>query len=91
MLITKSNMTLDQLKEVMKFQLKAFNQNGVGIIDETIHKDILSEDDGFATANSKEIYRSFVRYTLVKNGHLDRPWPDAWMNLSVNILASKII
>ncbi|MDP2885520.1 MAG: hypothetical protein Q8P51_10925 [Ignavibacteria bacterium] len=46
-------MTVDQLKSVMKFQLKNFNDESVSINDNTVHREVLSENDGYGTANSK--------------------------------------
>lgn len=84
-------MTVEQLKSVMKFHLKNFNDEGVSIDNETIHKSVLSEDDGFGTANSKSIYKALIRRTLVSNGHEDKRWPDSWMDLSVNGLAPRLL
>lgn len=84
-------MTIGQLKSVMKFHLKNFNDEGVPINDETIHKDVLSEDDGFGTANSKNIYKALIRRTLKREGHKDKRWPDNWMDLSVGELAPRLI
>jgi hypothetical protein len=84
-------MTQQQLQEVMKFHLKNFNDEGVSIDDDTIHHTVLSETDGFDGSNSKNIYRSVIRWTLKKNGHQDKPWPADWFEKSVRYLASKII
>lgn len=84
-------MTIDQLKNVMKFQLKNFNNEGVEINDDTVHNTVLSDDDGFGNANSKEIYNSFIRWTLLKNNHTDKPWPGDWFTNSVSYLAERII
>lgn len=84
-------MTVDQLKEVMKYHLGNFNDEGVDINDDTIHDQVLSASDGYGAANSKNIYRSVLRWTLKKNGHQDKRWPAKWMEMSVNELASKIL
>lgn len=84
-------MTVEQLKEVMKFHLSNFNDEGVPINDQTIHKDVLSEDDGFGAANSKQIYKAVIRWTLKKQGHEDKRWPNKWMDLSVEDLAPKLL
>ena len=39
-------MTVEQLKEVMKYHLESFNDEGVEISDDTVHKDVLAESDG---------------------------------------------
>lgn len=84
-------MTIEQLKTVMKFQLDNFNDEGVMIGDETIHKDVLSEDDGFAHVNSMQIYKDVIRFTLMKQGHKIKKWPEHWMDLTVEDLANQII
>jgi hypothetical protein len=84
-------MTIEQLKNVMKFQLDNFNDEGVSIGDDTIHKDVLSEDDGFAHVNSVLIYRDVIRFTLMKQGHKLKKWPGNWLNLSVSDLSELII
>jgi hypothetical protein len=84
-------MTQDQLKEVMKFQLKNFNDEHVTISDITIHNTVLSETDNYGDSNSKNLYRAFIRWTMVKNGHEDKPWPGDWFEKDVSYLSSKII
>jgi hypothetical protein len=84
-------MTIDQLKEVMKYHLKSFNDEGVGINDQTIHNTVLSDADGIGNANSKTIYRAFMRWTMTENGHKDKVWPSDWFEKDVSYLASKII
>ncbi len=84
-------MTVEQLKEVMKYHLESFNDEGVEISDATVHKDVLAESDGFGAANSKSIYKAVVRWTLAKQEHRDQPWPRRWMNLSVDKLARRLI
>lgn len=84
-------MTLAQLKEVMKFQLSNFNDEGEEISSSTIHNQVLSEDDGFGNMNSKHLYKDAIRFTLVKQGHGLKSWPSNWMDISVDDLASKIL
>ncbi|MCI0697314.1 hypothetical protein L0337_35580 [candidate division KSB1 bacterium] len=84
-------MTVDQLKRVMKFHLKNFNDENVAINDDTIHNQVLSEDDGFGSANSKQLYKGVIRWTLSSNGHQDKTWPSNWMELSVKELAPKLL
>ena len=80
-------MTLEQLKEVMKYHLKNFNDENAEISDDTPHKDILSDDDGFGIATSKRLYKAVIRWTLSKQGHENRTWPSNWMELTVKELA----
>lgn len=84
-------MTREQLKEIMKFHLSNFNNEGVNINDQTVHKSVLSADDGYGAANSKRIYRSVVRWTLIRNQHEDKNWPKDWFEKDVEYLSSKII
>ena len=84
-------MTQQQLKEVMKFHLANFNDEGVEINDNTIHNSVLSDSDGFGNSASKNIYRAVIRWTMKKNGHEDNPWPADWFDKDVEYLSSKIL
>ena len=84
-------MTLEQLKEVMKFQLNNFNDEGVEINDQTVHKSVLNEDDGFGHVNSVQIYKDVIKFTLMKQGHRLKVWPNNWLDLSVEELAIKLL
>jgi hypothetical protein len=84
-------MTQKQLKEVMKFHLSNFNDEGVEINNDTIHNTVLSDSDGYGAANSKGIYRAVIRWTMKKNDHQDKPWPSDWFDKSVEYLSSKIL
>ena len=84
-------MTQKQLQSVMKFQLKNFNHTDAPITNQTIHKNILTDSDGFGTATSKRIYKAFIRWTIKRQNKEDKPWPKNWMDLSVEELAAKII
>ena len=85
-------MTIQQLKAVLKFQLKNFNDEGVPINDNTVHEDVLSDNDGFsAQTSSKAVYRAFVRNTLSRNGAGDPRWPAEWTSLTVAELAAALL
>lgn len=84
-------MTQQQLKEVMKFHLRNFNDEVVEISDNTIHNTVLSDTDGFGSSSSKRIYRAVIRWTMQHNGHEDNPWPSDWFEKSVEYLSSKIL
>lgn len=84
-------MTVEQLRSVMKFQLSNFNDEGVEINDDTIHGDVLSEDDGFAHVNSVQIYKDVIKFTLLKQGHKLKNWPTNWLEMSVFNLSNEII
>ncbi len=83
-------LSVDEIKTVMKFHLRNFNDEGVKIDDETIHSDVLSPNDGFGHANSQNIYQGFMRVTFQRNGHGDPAWPNDWMDMSVIDLASSL-
>lgn len=85
-------MTVQQLKAVMKYQLRNFNDEGVAITDTTVHADVLSDRDGFSAAtSSKAVYRAFIRNTLARNGAGDPVWPREWLLLDVATLASALL
>lgn len=84
-------MTLDQLKEVMKFQLNNFNDEGVEISNQTVHNEVLDEDDGFGHINSEKMYQDVMKFTLIKQGHALKKWPNDWTELTVNELAPKLL
>ncbi len=84
-------MTRSQLRAVMRFHLKNFNDEGVAITNDTVHSEVLAEDDGFGAANSKAIYKAAIRWTLSNQGHADRRWPANWMDLAVTELANRLI
>jgi len=80
----------EQLKNAMKYYLTSFNDEEVEISDSTVHKDVLSEDDGFGPANSKRMYKDAVRWTLYKKNHQIKAWPMGWMDKTVEELANEI-
>ena len=84
-------MTVLQMKDVMKYHLSNFNDEGVEINDQTIHNTVISNTDGFGAANSQSIYKAVIRWTLKNQGHEDKNWPNKWMDLSVNDLAPKLL
>jgi hypothetical protein len=84
-------MTVVQLKDVMKFHLKNFNDEGVIISADTIHNEVLSDSDGHGNANSKNIYKAVIRWTLKKQNHKDKPWPSNWIEMSVTVLAPLLL
>jgi hypothetical protein len=84
-------MTEAQLKDVMRFHLRNFNRSSVQVTNLTVHKSILSDTDGFGTATSKRIYKSFIRWTLQNVEKNDPAWPIGWMDLTVNELALVLL
>jgi len=83
-------MKIDDLKIVMKYYL-AYFKKGKPVSDDTKHKSVLSATDGYGSANSKQLYRSFVRWSLAQENHSDPRWPTDWMDLTVEELASALI
>lgn len=82
----------ETLKRVMKRQLEQFNNEGVTITNNTVHNEVLADDDGpIPTMSSKRLYKSFVRWTLNATNSPDPQWPANWMNMSVNELAADLI
>ncbi len=75
----------------MQFHLRNFNDEEIEIDENTLHHQVLSASDGFGTASSKNIYKAVIRWTLKRNGHIDKAWPNDWFENSVNYLASNIL
>ncbi|MFT3908933.1 MAG: hypothetical protein QM737_05865 [Ferruginibacter sp.] len=84
-------MTQQQLQEIMIFHLTNLNATANKIDENSIHSNILSDDDGHGAANSKNIYRACIRWTFKQNGLPDNPWPADWFQNSVGYLASKLV
>ena len=84
-------MTVSQLKEIMKYHLRSFNDENVRITDNTVHNEVLDTNDMFGSVNSKKLYKNFIRYTIKKNNFEDKNWPGKWMELSVSELANTLI
>lgn len=80
-----------QLRNAIKFQLGNFSSSSDPVSDDTVFSEILSNDDGIGTANSKRIFKSFIRWTLIRNGAEDVNWPANWIDLTVSQLAEKLI
>lgn len=90
--VSDSGVSKNQLLEVMRYHLSSFNDEEVEISNATIHKDVLSDADGLTTStSSKNIYKGLIRWTMSANGHEDKNWPNNWMDLSVEELATKIL
>jgi hypothetical protein len=87
----KVNMTNAQLRAVMKFHLKNFDDEGVAINDSTRHDAVLSATDGFGAANSKAVYKAVMRFTFSKTQLGDPDWPGDWMPMTVADLADFFI
>lgn len=79
-----------QLEAVMIKFLSDFSTSGDTITRDTIHSSVLS-DEGIGTATSKRIYKSLVRFTIIRNGGADKAWPPNWMDLSVAELAARLL
>jgi hypothetical protein len=90
--VSSKGLSKNQLIAVMKYHLSSFNDEEVQINSSTIHKDVLSDDDGAtAQTSSKNMYKGLIRWTVDANGHEDKTWPNKWMELSVDELATVIV
>lgn len=90
--VSKFGVTKQQLVAVMIYHLENFNDEKNEIDKKTLHKFILSDSDGVTSASSsKAMYKGIIRWTLQRNGHSDNAWPNNWLELSVEDLASKIL
>lgn len=90
--VSENGVTISQLISVMKYHLDNFNDESVEINNNTLHKSVLSDSDGLTNStSSKNMYKGIIRWTLSKNGHEDKAWPNNWIELSVKELAEKII
>lgn len=85
-----STTTADVL-EILKYHLSNFNKKGVEITENTQPRHILSESDGFGSANSKNLFRGSVRWTFKHNRLKDKPWPKDWFTLPIAVLAEKLL
>jgi hypothetical protein len=84
-------MTQAQLIEIMLYQLAAFNDEGVDLVQETKHSAVLSDADGIGAATSKRLYKGAIRWTLNRAGIPPVAWPDNWMEWTVERLSSKLL
>ena len=84
-------MTQAELRGVMKFHLRNFNDEGVKIGNETVLDTVLSDSDGFGASNSKALFKGSIRWTLWHHDQSDPRWPAGWMALTVEALAAKLL
>ena len=84
--------TPEALIENMKVKLQAFNNEKIEITEETIHKAVLSESDGFTSSqSSSKLYKGAIMWTVWANGGKKSRWPADWMDQSVAQLAEFIM
>lgn len=89
--VSTQGITKAQLIAVMIFHLSNFNRTDSVVNEDTVHRDILREDDGTTSStSSKNLYKGLVRFTIVANGHEDKKWPIKWMDQTVTDLADGI-
>lgn len=90
---TKENkINIDNLTENMRVKLGAFNNEGVGISNDTKHEEVLSKTDGFkGVGDSATLYKGGIQWILWANGGTKSAWPAKWLDLSVKELADLII
>lgn len=84
-------MTQDNLEQIMVRMIIPFNDENARVSVDTIHKEVLSDSDGFGPANSKNAYRMGVGRFLWKYKVKQKTWPRNWMDISIRELASKLI
>lgn len=90
--VSKTGISKGQLMAVMSYHLSSFNDEQETITNDTVHKRILSDTDGVTSSTcSKNIYKGIIRWTMSANGHSDKAWPNNWMDLSIDQLATKIL
>ena len=86
-------MTQQQLRSVMRFQLRHLAPTGTTITDNTVHSTVVSTTDGTGVASSARIYKTLIRFTLVRNGEGDPNWPATatWLAMTVTELAAFLL
>lgn len=77
--------------KVMIHLLESFNDEGVRIDKNTIHNEVLNDNDGFGAGNSKNLYKGAIDWTLWRNNFKPQNWPDTWMNMSVTDLCNILL
>ncbi len=76
----------------MRVKLQAFNNEKIEISNETIHNDILDDNDGFRKSQSSmKLYQGAILWTVRANGGSKFKFPKGWMGFSVKELAEDII
>jgi hypothetical protein len=82
--------TKGQLKAVIKYHLKNFNNEGVALNDQTVLNTVLSDSDGFGAANSMAVFKAAIRWTFWNEDKSDPSWPATWMGHTVAELADAL-
>jgi hypothetical protein len=83
-------MTQADLRKAMKYYLRVFRLGSGPITNDTVHKDVLSED-GYGRATPKNLYKGSVNFTLNTAGEDVPRWPAKWMELSVLDLSRNLL
>lgn len=83
-------MTREQLVEVMLYQLKSLGTEA-NPTESSIHAECLKSDDSLSPGGSVAKYRDFVTWTLERQGHKGKIWPENWKSLSVGALADVLL
>jgi len=87
-----NKLTYESVKDVIKDQLKTYNNESVEINDETKLNTILSPDDGFSTPQSSmNLFKGNIRWIIWVNGGEQVRFPSDWMKYSVADLAQLIM
>jgi hypothetical protein len=77
--------------KVMIHLLESFNDEGIEINENTIHHEVLNDNDGFGAGNSKNLYKGAIDWTLWRNKFKPQSWPDTWMDMSVTDLCNVLL
>jgi hypothetical protein len=78
-------MTQAQLRDVMKYQLTAFNTQGVTISDDTLHDEVLIDPE------AQKLYKGNILWTIHNESKKKKTFPSGWLSLSVTELAKRLV
>lgn len=87
-----NKITLENLMDNMRVKLQSFNNEKLDISNETIHSDILDDNDGFRPSQSSmQLYKGAILWTVRMNGGTKFKFPKGWVGMTVRELAEFII
>lgn len=88
----ENKVNIENLKNKMKLQMQAFNNESAEITDAIIHEETLSTTDGYKNiAPSASQYKDFVTWWVLRNGGNKFKWMAGWLKLSISNVADNII
>ncbi len=91
MIIIMAVISKDDLMNVMLYELAAFNDEGVDLDTQTLHDDVLDDNDGFGAASSKSLYKGSIDWVLWNADYPHRNWPSNWMDMTVDELSDMLL